>query len=281
MPISQSVSQDTSGVELVAHVDTSPTNGSISALDLATTTLTGANGQIFYIGTPTTNSSANFSLPSVNMVSIESSILGTGGTLVVEVSIDGSVWFRPTLYQPGTQSYSNGFTLPFFGILNVAGIPNLRVRSTVSWSGSATIIVKQTINSRSVTIGDALPTGGNTIGAVTQSGTWTVQPGNTPNTTPWLVTEKIDLTPASPTAATVGITSAQVVAANAARKGLVLTNTSGARISLGFGASAVLNSGITLYPGGIFVMDTSLFDTAVVNAIASAAASNLAIQEYS
>lgn len=27
------------------------------------------------------------------------------------------------------------------------------------------------------------------IGAVTQSGTWTVQPGNTANTTPWLVTE--------------------------------------------------------------------------------------------
>jgi len=33
----------------------------------------------------------------------------------------------------------------------------------------------------------AIPTGSNTIGAVTQSGTWTVQPGNTANTTPWLV----------------------------------------------------------------------------------------------
>lgn len=31
-----------------------------------------------------------------------------------------------------------------------------------------------------------LATGANTIGAVTQSGTWTVQPGNTPNTSPWL-----------------------------------------------------------------------------------------------
>jgi len=34
----------------------------------------------------------------------------------------------------------------------------------------------------------ALATGSNTIGAVTQSGTWTVQPGNTANTTPWLTT---------------------------------------------------------------------------------------------
>lgn len=32
----------------------------------------------------------------------------------------------------------------------------------------------------------ALPTGSNVIGAVTQSGTWTVQPGNTANTTAWL-----------------------------------------------------------------------------------------------
>lgn len=34
---------------------------------------------------------------------------------------------------------------------------------------------------------NALPTGSNTIGAVNQNGTWTVQPGNTPNTTAWLV----------------------------------------------------------------------------------------------
>jgi hypothetical protein len=30
-----------------------------------------------------------------------------------------------------------------------------------------------------------------TIGAVTQSGTWTVQPGNTPNTVPWLFTPSV------------------------------------------------------------------------------------------
>lgn len=96
-----------------------------------------------------------------------------------------------------------------------------------------------------------------------------------------VVSERIDLSPAAPTAASVGVTSAQAVAANASRKGLVLTNTSNNRISLGFGAVAVLNSGITLYPGGIFVMDQNLFDLGAVFAIASVAASNLAIQEYS
>ena len=89
-----------------------------------------------------------------------------------------------------------------------------------------------------------------------------------------------DLAPSSPTAASVGVASAQAVAANASRKGLKLVNTSNARISLGFGAAAVLDSGITLYPGGAFNMDAWDFDLGAVNAIASAAASNLGVQEY-
>lgn len=91
---------------------------------------------------------------------------------------------------------------------------------------------------------------------------------------------KTDLAPAAPTAASVGVASAQAVAANGSRKGLVLVNTSVNRISLGFGATAVLDSGITLYPGGVFNMGEYDFDLGAVNAIASAAASNLAIQEY-
>ena len=39
-----------------------------------------------------------------------------------------------------------------------------------------------------VQVNAALPAGSNVIGGVTQSGTWTVQPGNTANTTPWLTT---------------------------------------------------------------------------------------------
>lgn len=88
------------------------------------------------------------------------------------------------------------------------------------------------------------------------------------------------LTASSPTFATVGVASASAVASNASRKGLVLTNTSSNTISLGLGATAVLNSGITLTPRGVWVMDERTFTTAAVNAIASAASSNLAIQEF-
>jgi hypothetical protein len=110
--------------------------------------------------------------------------------------------------------------------------------------------------------------GGTFAVQATQAGTWNV--GVT----------KTALTPSAPAAATVGITSAQAVAANANRKGLVLVNTSANYISLGFGAAAVLYSGITLNPyGGTFVMDEYTYNTGAVYAIASAATSNLGVQE--
>lgn len=95
-----------------------------------------------------------------------------------------------------------------------------------------------------------------------------------------LVSSKIVLTAASPAAATVGTSTASAIAANANRKGLVVVNTSINRISLGIGAAAVLNSGITLFPGDSWVMDEYNFTTAVINGIAGAASSNLAYQEF-
>lgn len=94
-------------------------------------------------------------------------------------------------------------------------------------------------------------------------------------------TTKDPLTGSAPTAASVGITSAQALAANADRAGLVLVNTSDNTISIAFGANAaVLNSGITLLAGASWAMNEYQFSTAAVNAIASAVTSNLAIQEF-
>lgn len=85
----------------------------------------------------------------------------------------------------------------------------------------------------------------------------------------------------TPNAVSVGAGSTEVLPRNASRRGLVLVNTSANRISIAFGAPAVLDSGITLYPeGGTFIMREDLFSTEAVNAIASAAGSNLAVQEF-
>ena len=85
----------------------------------------------------------------------------------------------------------------------------------------------------------------------------------------------------TPTAASVDTTSSIVVARNTARRGLVLCNTSFNNISLAFGSNdAVLNSGVTLLGGASWAMNRYQFTTAEVRAIASAAGSNLAIQEF-
>jgi len=94
------------------------------------------------------------------------------------------------------------------------------------------------------------------------------------------VSTKTALTASAPTFATVGVASAQAVAAAATRKGLILVNTSTATISLGFGSAAVLNSGVTLKPGYAYNMAEYDFHVGAVNAIASAAASNLSVQQY-
>lgn len=161
-----------SGVITQSFTDVVPAPQNITAFDTVTTSLVGANGQVFYAGTPTTNSAATFTLASISTVQVQASLLGVGGTMVVEISMDGSFWFRPNVYQISTQSYSNGFTAPFMAIVNTSGCSFMRVRGTVSWSGTATILVHETLNQRPITIADALPQGANVIGGVTQSGTW-------------------------------------------------------------------------------------------------------------
>lgn len=95
------------------------------------------------------------------------------------------------------------------------------------------------------------------------------------------VSTKTPLTALTPTFATVGVTSAQVVAANGSRKSLVLINTSTNDISFGIGVnSAVLYSGITLTPKGVWESDEYSYVTSAINAIASGASSNLTIQEF-
>ena len=99
-------------------------------------------------------------------------------------------------------------------------------------------------------------------------------------TTPIPVSSLMPLTPSSPAVASVGTSSASALASNSARKGLVMINLSSSNISLGLGAAAVLNQGITLTPFGTWVMDQYTFTTSAINAIAGVASSTLSIQEF-
>lgn len=171
----------------------------------------------------------------------------------------------------------------FVFTVDTAGLTNIRlIVATVTGAGSITI--NGVLSARAVT-SDIQVTrlfGGNYNSLLTNT------PIAVTSTTDGakerldvVASSKIDLTPSAPAAVSVGVASGLALAANANRKGCILTNTSNAIISLAFGANpAVLNSGITLLPFGVFYMDEYSFDTGDVNAIASAAASNLAIQEF-
>jgi hypothetical protein len=84
-----------------------------------------------------------------------------------------------------------------------------------------------------------------------------------------------------PASASVGMSSAMILASNPLRKGCSIQNTGSDVISLAFGASAaVLYSGTVLYPGSTFYMDSQDFTTQQINAIASDSSGSVSIQEY-
>jgi len=86
---------------------------------------------------------------------------------------------------------------------------------------------------------------------------------------------------ATPASAVVGLTSAEILPGNPARRGLVLVSLAKKKISFGLeGAVAVLNKGITLFPGGTWTSDESTLTVGAITAIAEIASSDLAIQEF-
>lgn len=87
----------------------------------------------------------------------------------------------------------------------------------------------------------------------------------------------------APTQVSVGVSSAQLVAFNAQRVGIVVTNISTGTVYLGIGASnaAVVGSGITLMAnGGSWSMDEYTYTLEQINAISHAAQSAVAVQEF-
>jgi hypothetical protein len=75
--------------------------------------------------------------------------------------------------------------------VNIGTMPNVVIGAGANAIGKLAANSGIDIGDVDVTSLPALPAGGNNIGDVgaIQSGTWTVQPGNTPNATPWLIAE--------------------------------------------------------------------------------------------
>jgi len=122
------------------------------------------------------NSTVESALSGVGVVGIQ--IVGSWtGTIGYEASGDGTYWFPVNGIIPASGSVNTSTTANTIVRVNSAGYQQIRVRALGnSWSGTATIAL--TLNADASVIAATeitnLPTGSNTIGAVTQaSGPWT------------------------------------------------------------------------------------------------------------
>lgn len=94
---------------------------------------------------------------------------------------------------------------------------------------------------------------------------------------------KTALTSVTPTSSTlsVGTSSAQLVASNVNRKTIIVTNTHASqRVTLNFGSTAVIDTGITIMAGGAYSMGELDYYSGVINVIASGASTVLSIAEF-
>jgi len=201
---------------------------------------------------------------------IELTVTGTitGGSINLEVTSSGSNWAPASMGSP-TAGYGIIFPLaPYSGVTriisgSVAGSSSFRVRLNPVITGTGTANLR--ILAASFPVQEFVSQGNPNAGG---------------SAVAWYVSTKSALTANAPTAASVGVASAQALAANTNRKSLIAVNTSANTISCSVAQTAVLNSGITLFPNGVWNMNEYSFATGAINCIASAAASNLSLQEF-
>lgn len=111
----------------------------ITTQDLASSIATGFANQSLITGTPTVNSTASFTLNSIQTVMILISGTWTG-TVTTEVSEDsGTTWEPRSIHVIGTSTFASAITGNVVGSMNAAGKTNVRVRATAAITGTAII----------------------------------------------------------------------------------------------------------------------------------------------
>lgn len=134
------IASDQSAVP-TSTIDASPATQNITTRDLASSTLSGANGQVIFLGTPTAGSAATFTVTSAASARVQVSGTSTG-TLVPEQSLDGGViWTSCPIHQSGTNYTVSSFAVGLLAEFNIAGATNFRVRATTAITGTAIVKV--------------------------------------------------------------------------------------------------------------------------------------------
>ena len=211
--------------------------------------------------------------PSVGSTVVDFRGTFTGFTATLEVSIDVGttwqyieVWKMPSgTVQTGTVSVADS-TTEYYVIPQVPLGAYIRITAATLTSG--------TVNINYAT--NAWQMSGRKVEAV-QSGTYTVQPGNTPNTTPWLVKEQRAATPAV-TSVAGSASNVTCLASNANRLGATIYNDSSADLYVKLGATASSSSfTVKLFQDGFFTVPFGY--TGIIDCIWSSATGNARVTE--
>lgn len=182
------------------------------------------------------------------------------GNVQVQVSDDNTNWTPTLLSQSGNPASTPQATVSVNNVY-VGDFEGKYVRVEATSNNSGTIQANFFLmdgpsndqNGRYV----GLLTGSNVIGAVTQSGTWTVQPGNTANTTPWLVNQNgrnyaTSVRYAYSSGAVDTTSWTEVIASTAAViNWLTIFDSSGQTLELGTGGSGSETRVMIIPPGGV------------------------------
>lgn len=155
----------------------------------------------------------------------------------------------------------------------VGTFPDNEPFNLAQWLGSTAPTVGQKTMANSVPV--VLPSDQAAI-PVSQSGTWTVQPGNTANTTPWLVREMRNATSALTNVAA-SASNVTCLASNASRRKVVLYNDSTSHVFVKFGATASATSFTYRLEGGMHLEEDTY--TGIIDCIWGSATGNARVTE--
>ena len=213
--------------------------------------------------------------PTVQSKKVTTTTLGSKQALDV-ASIDGGVRIIGSLAITGGPISVN--ILDAGPPINVQGpLTDTQLRATpVPVSGTVSVAAPVTVD------GTVTANQGGAPWSVSQSGTWTVQPGNTANTTPWLTTDTPrTVASANNTGTCTNITvSATVLASNASRRayGFKASEANTANVHCKLGATATTSNTI-FGPGASWSQDTGAVYTGVIDCIAASGTQAVCVYE--
>lgn len=188
-------------------------------------------------GVATANSAVEIDLEGTGLLSIQTTGTYTGA-LSVQVTNDNSRWETITassIVNFITGAYSATITSGAIGLflVDVGSFSKARVTGLSAMTGTAVVTLRSSALPLTG-LNRSVPSGSNTIGGVTQTGTWTVNPGNTANTTPWLAN------PVLPAVLTTGDTGAKIANGN----GNGMNNATSKGLNIVFNLSAVTGTAV-------------------------------------